>query len=154
MDNNIRNILKNAGKDPKEIRFQEAVEGLAQSSKNVSYVGSEMVRLLKEEFENDRNQTNKVYIAYARISQEYPFKIDEEEFPLTDLIRAYNTSHSDGLFVYNKYYVFNDKALIEYLKQYGIRTEVTLSSIYVAIDADKFRELVREASEDNGYKKR
>ncbi len=72
MDESIKYILKNAGKDPKEIKFIEEMEVLILNSKNISYFERDLIRLLKEEFEKDRYQIEQYYSVYVSVGEEYP----------------------------------------------------------------------------------
>ena len=146
MDNSIRNILKNAGKDPKEIKHQEEMDSLISCSKSVGYIVQVIFEEFKKDYEESINQEREGYYANLSISSTYPFKLDEHEFDINDLIREYNLSHSDSIVVYNKYYIFNTKALVDKLATYGVTTRVSLSSVSAAIPAQKFKELIDEAN--------
>lgn len=154
MDNSIRNILKNAGKDPKEIKFQEEYENVVEWSKETAtrYISKVVVEAIKKEYEADKLHEHKGYSVRLSISMTHPYKIDGMENDINDLIRKYNSTHGDGIYVYNGHWTFHSTSLIENLKPYGIKVDVSTSSIYAYIDAEKLIELIEEAS--NEHKKR
>lgn len=146
MDNSIRNILKNAGKDPKEVKFQQEMESIALGAEYVAFIRNELIESIKKDYEGHMNENRNEYFGYISISSTYPYKIDEYENDINDLIRQYNLTHKDSLMVYKEYYIFNTQALIDEMAKIGIRTSISLSGVSVAIPAYKFLELIDEAN--------
>ena len=151
MDNRIRSILQQAGRDPEKEAYDKAMNlVISIANSTAPYICSIVIEEIvnKYNYFKEQNIDSKSYSATIRLTG-YSIINREDKYQTKDLIDDYNRSHSDSILTYKDHYIFNSEELKRLLKEYGIECKCYYSSIDAWTSKENLLRLIAEAN--NSY---